>query len=182
MTSPLPPRTFVIVSGPPGSGKSTLALALAPALNLPLIAKDTIKEALMSVLPVPDVPSSRALGTASVAVLYAVAAQTQGAVLESVWHRSRSLPDLQRLAGAKVEVFCRCPARVAAARYAARTGRAAGHLDALRTADELWNDEVALPVAGGWPVLEVPTEAPVEIGPLLHRICAARSGPRQPAG
>jgi predicted kinase len=182
VTSTLPPRTFVIVSGPPGSGKTTLALALAPALGLPLIAKDTIKEALMSVLPVPDTDSSRSLGRASVAALYAVAAQTRGAVLESVWHRSRALPDLQRLTGPKVEVFCRCPAPVAAARYARRTGRAPGHLDALRTAGEIWNDEVAQPVAGGWPVLEVPTEGPVEIGPLLERVrAAARSGPPEPA-
>jgi predicted kinase len=100
VTSTLPPRTFVIVSGPPGSGKTTLALALAPALGLPLIAKDTIKEALMSVLPVPDTDSSRSLGRTSVAALYAVAAQTRGAVLESVWHRLQSGP-IRASAGAR---------------------------------------------------------------------------------
>jgi len=174
VTPELPPRTFVIVSGPPGSGKTTLGEALAPALGLPLIAKDTIKEALMSVLPVPDVETSRALGTASVAALLAVAAQSSGAVLESVWHRSRAVPDLQRLAGSKAEVFCCCDPEVAARRYAARTGnRAAGHLDSARTAGELWNPEVAVPVAGGWPVLEVTTDTPVEIAPLLRRIQGA---------
>ncbi len=45
----LPPGTCVVVSGPPASGKTTLARAIAPALGLPLIAKDTIKEALMTV-------------------------------------------------------------------------------------------------------------------------------------
>jgi 2-phosphoglycerate kinase len=44
---------FVVVSGPPASGKSTLAPVLARELGLPLIAKDTIKDALMSVLSVP---------------------------------------------------------------------------------------------------------------------------------
>jgi predicted kinase len=186
VTSQLPPRAFIVVSGPPGSGKTTLAVALAPALNLPLIAKDTIKEALMSVLPVPDTDSSRALGRASMAALYAVAAQSDGAVLESVWHRSRSLPDLQRLVGNLVEVFCRCDARIAAQRYAARAGsRPPGHFDRLRTPRELWNDEVAQPVAGGWPVLEVATDTPVELAPLLLRIraaaaAAARSEPEQP--
>jgi len=42
----LPPGTFVVVSGPPASGKTTLARTIAPALDLPLIAKDTIKQAL----------------------------------------------------------------------------------------------------------------------------------------
>lgn len=46
---------FVVVSGPPASGKSTLAPVLATELGLPLLAKDTIKDALMSILPVPDV-------------------------------------------------------------------------------------------------------------------------------
>jgi predicted kinase len=170
----LPRWTFVVVSGPPASGKTTLARAIAPALGLPLIAKDTIKEALLSVLPVPDVETSRVVGAASVAALYAVASQTGGAVLESVWHRSRSVGDLRRLPGNIVEVFCRCDRQVAARRYRSRSGtRAAGHFDATRTIEELWNDEVARPVAGGWPVIEVSTNRPVEIKPLMERVWAA---------
>jgi hypothetical protein len=46
-------RRFVVVSGPPASGKSSVAPALAVELKLPLIAKDTIKDALMSVLRFP---------------------------------------------------------------------------------------------------------------------------------
>jgi predicted kinase len=53
---------FVVLSGPPASGKSKLAPPLARALGLPLVAKDTVKDALMSVLPVPDVEASRRLG------------------------------------------------------------------------------------------------------------------------
>ena len=170
----LPPSTFVVVSGAPASGKTTLARAIAPALGLPLVAKDTIKEALMSVLPVPDVETSRAIGTASVAALLAVAAETSGAVLESVWHRSRSEPDLQRLPGNIVEVFCRCDPRIARRRYAERAdGRAVGHFGAERTPAELWNDEVARPVAGGWPVIEICTNDPVDVAPLTARIRAA---------
>jgi len=155
-----------------------LATALAPALGLPLIAKDTIKEALMTMLPVPDVATSRTIGTASVAALFAVAAQAPGAVLESVWYRSRSLPDLSGLPGSIVEVFCRCDRAVAAQRHAQRAGgRAAGHLDAERTATEIWNDEVARPVAGGWPVIEVDTTTPVEVGPLIAAIRATVGTP-----
>jgi predicted kinase len=172
----LPPGTFVVVSGPPASGKTTLARAIAPALDLPLIAKDTIKQALMSVLPVPDIETSRIVGTASVAALYAVAAETAGAVLESVWHRSRALADLRALPGNIVEVFCRCDSSTAARRYAVRAAaRAAGHFDAQRTIEELWNDEVARPVAGGWPVIEVDTNSPVEVPPLITRIRSAAS-------
>lgn len=82
------------VSGPPASGKTTLSRAIAPALGLPLIAKDTIKQALMTVLAVPDVAASRVVGRASVAALLAVAAESGGAVLESVWHRGYDLESL----------------------------------------------------------------------------------------
>jgi predicted kinase len=174
MADELPPRTFVVVSGPSASGKTTLARAIAPALGLPLVAKDTIKEALLGVLPVPDIETSRAVGAASVAALLAVAAETSGAVLESVWRRSYARADLRRLEGNIVEVFCRCDLRIAQRRHAERAGtRAAGHFAAERTAAELWNDEVARPVAGGWPVLEICTNHPVDVAPLTARIRAA---------
>ena len=38
------------------------------------LAKDTIKDALMSIIPVPDVAASRQLGRASTAVMLALAA------------------------------------------------------------------------------------------------------------
>ena len=170
----LPPGTYVVVSGPPASGKTTLARTLAPALGLPLLAKDTIKHALMTVLPVPDVPASRLVGAASVAALLAVAAETGGAVLESVWYRSRAARELNGLPGRIVEVFCRCDRDLAWQRYQRRADtRHAGHFDAARTAGEVWNDEVARPVAGGWPVLEVDTSRLVDLGPLAAWIRGA---------
>lgn len=173
MTDRLPPGTFVVVSGPPASGKTTLARAIAPALGLPLIAKDTIKQALMTVLPVPDIETSRLIGTASVAAMLAVATETAGAVLESVWHRSYAKAGLHRLGPGIVEVFCRCRPEIAAQRYALRAGtRAPGHFDAERTVAELWKEEVAQPVAGGWPVIEIDTSSPVELDPLVARIRA----------
>jgi len=51
--------------------------------------------------------------------------------------------------------------------------RGTGHFDAERAVEELWNDEVAQPVAGGWPVIEVDTNAPVDVKPLIVRIRAA---------
>ncbi|MFN2523453.1 MAG: AAA family ATPase [Mycobacteriales bacterium] len=160
--------TYVVVSGSPGSGKTTLAGELAPALGLPLLAKDTIKRGFEQVLDVPDVPTSRHVGRASVTALLAVAAANPaGAVLESAWHRSRASGELAALPGPVVEVFCRCPREVSLGRYRDRQTRHDRHLDALRVDDELWNDEVAEPVAGGWPVLEVDTRQPVDVPALV---------------
>jgi predicted kinase len=175
------PPLFVVVSGPPASGKSTLAPPLAATLGLPLVAKDTIKEALMSVLPVLDVATSRVLGRAAVVAMLAVAAESAvGAVIESNFHRSRAIAEVGALPGRVVEVFCACDAEEAARRYRARAGsRHAGHLDAVRSPGELWNDEVARPVDGGWPVLRVDTNRP--LGPaarsaLARAVAAAGAG------
>jgi len=166
---------FVVVSGPPASGKSTLAPPLAHALGLPLIAKDTIKDALMSVLPVPEVEASRQIGRGAVAAMLAIATESPiGAVIESNFYRSVAAADLRRLPGRVVEVFCRCEHAIASDRYQSRAGtRDAGHFDAVRTHQELWNEEVAEPVAGGWPVLEVDTNQPVDVAEVLAFVRSA---------
>jgi predicted kinase len=164
-----PVRRFVVVSGPPGSGKSTLAAPLAARLGLPLVAKDTIKEALMDVLDVPDIEASRQIGRAAMAVLFAVAADSPiGAVVESNFYRSLAIGSVADLPGSVVEVFCRCDRAVAAARYAERAeGRAAGHFDGQRSPTDIWNDEIAGPIAGGWPVVEVDTTRAVDLDGLV---------------
>lgn len=125
-------------------------------------------------LDVPDVEASRLVGGASVASLLAVAADAGSGVLESAWHRSRAAEDLCALPGPIVEVFCRCDRGTAARRYAQRAStRAAGHFDSERDPDELWNDEVAAPVGGGWPVVEVDTTSPVNVAAVIRRIEAA---------
>jgi predicted kinase len=163
---------YIVVSGPPGSGKTTLAAPLAAELGLPLVAKDTIKDALMSVLPVPDVESSKLIGRASIAAMLAVAADAPfGAVLDCNFHRSRALDELGRLPGAIVEVFCRCDHDVATSRYLDRVpSRYPGHFDSTRSIDELWTEDVTQPVAGGWPVLEVDTNHPLDVTSLAASI------------
>jgi AAA domain-containing protein len=159
----------VVVSGPPGSGKTSLATALAQEMGLPLLAKDQIKETLMSVLVVPDVDASKLIGLAAIEVMYAVAgASSIGAILEANFHRSASVAGLQGLPGSVVEVFCRCDREIALARYRERSEhRHPGHFDLQRTDDELWNDEVTAPVAGGWAVLETDTTRPVSISAVV---------------
>jgi predicted kinase len=168
-------RWFLVVSGPPASGKSTLAPLLAAEFALPLVAKDTVKDALMSVLPVADVEASRQLGKASVRAMLAVAAASPvGAILESNFYRSVAIQDLRDLPAPVIEVFCRCDRDVAANRYRGRAGtRHAGHFDAIRSAAELWNSEVSEPVAGGWPVIEVNTNTPVDLPAVARRVRCA---------
>jgi len=163
---------FIVICGPPASGKSTLAPAVAAEFGLPLVAKDTVKEALMSVLPAPDVETSRQLGRAAVQVMLAVAAASPiGAALESNFYRSFAIEDLRRLPGTVVEVFCRCDRQVAASRHRSRVRtRHVGHFDSIRTPEELWNDQISEPVAGGWSVVEVDTNHAVDLIHLASRI------------
>ncbi len=163
---------YVVVSGPPGSGKTTLAAGIAKEMRLPLIAKDLIKEALMSRLTIPDVEMSKKVGQAALEVMYAVAATSpEGAVLEANFHRSASRPGIQALPGQIIEVFCSCDRQVALARYRNRSDqRHPGHFDEHRSDEELWNDEVTTPVAGAWAVLEVDTNLPKDASVVVADI------------
>jgi predicted kinase len=161
------------VSGAPGSGKTTLALALGAELDLPVLSKDTIKEALLATLGADDVAASKRLGAAAIAVLIALARTSRGAILESVWRPSLAVDDLTSLEGRVVEVFCACDAEVARARYADRAGaRAAGHFDSARLDDDLWDGETAQPIDGGWPVVHVDTSTPVDAAVIADRVRA----------
>jgi len=168
---------FIVVSGPPASGKSTVAPVLAQAMGLPLIAKDIIKDALMATIATPDIETSRQLGRAAVTAMYAIAAASPvGAVIESTFLRSVAIAAVGRLEGDVIEVFCRCRRQVAVQRYLNRSGtRHAGHFDADRSPEEIWNEENAQPIAGGWPVLQVDTNTPVDIEVVLARITAVNS-------
>lgn len=61
---------LVIISGAPATGKTTFAARLAPALGLPLLAKDDVKETLGDALPPKSVDDSRALGAATFRLLF----------------------------------------------------------------------------------------------------------------
>jgi predicted kinase len=162
----------VLVAGPPGSGKSSLAGPLAAELGLALLAKDEIKEALMGELGVPaTVEESRRLGRAAVMAMLAVARSSRGAVLDSTFY-PYTVPHLERLPGTLIEMRCRCPREVAQTRYRARSEtRLAGHFDAERPPEELWNEHHIEPLGLG-PLIEVDTTVPVDVEPLAQRIRA----------
>lgn len=166
---------FVVVSGPPGSGKSTIAAPLAERLRLPLLEKDTIKEALMDALGVATVEDSRRLGRASIATLFALAYTNGRGVLETNWSARGATRDLQSLDGVMVEVFCDVDPTVSHQRYVDRSGeRHRGHFDRDRGDDwGLWQRETLEPVGGGWPVVRVDTGSPVDMDALVRSISAA---------
>lgn len=171
-----PERTggpYVLVGGWPGSGKSTLAAALAAELGLPLLAKDEIKEALADGLGGPaSVAESQRLGRAAVLVLLRVAGRCPAAVLDSTWF-DYTRPLVAGLPGRVVEIRTVVPVEVARSRYAARAEtRHPGHLDAARSAGELWGAPV--PPLGVGPLLEVDTTGPVDVPALAARVRAAR--------
>lgn len=143
---------------------------MAFQIGLTLVAKDTIKDALMSVLAVPDVEASQQVGRAAVEAMLAIAAASPvGAVIDSNFYRSTARERLGRLPGAVIEVFCRCDRSVSVDRYRNRAGtRHPGHFDTVRATAGLWNDEVCEPVAGGRPLLVVNTNEPVDLAPVVE--------------
>jgi hypothetical protein len=164
--------TFIVVSGLPGSGKTTLARAIASDLELPLLSKDTVKEALFDTLGVGDVEWSKRLGSASVAILFGLAREMPGCVLESFWDPTFAKAELQKLDGLLVELHCSCSPETARQRFQERhrRDRHPGHLDDHRIDDfDTWiatGRGEALRLGG--PLLEVSTEIEVDPQPIVQ--------------
>jgi predicted kinase len=156
--------TLVLVTGPPASGKTTLAQPLAHHLGLPLLGKDTIKEALFDTLGTGDRAWSRRLGAASYAVLLALAGELPAAVLDANFYPEHG-PALLQACQRPIEVFCRCPAAEVERRFTRRApARHPGHVDHVLDARlKAVLDGGVGPLGLGGPVLEVDTGGPVEV-------------------
>ncbi|WP_421931669.1 AAA family ATPase [Phenylobacterium sp.] len=170
-------RQVVMVSGAPGAGKSTLAVPLAQALALPLLSKDVIKERLADVLGQRAEPEvwTKALGSASMELIWTLAALSPAVVLEANFRPKNPYERrmLSGLGGRLVEVYCRCPPEEASRRYSARS--VIGNRHAIHTLRDLPADLLAEydgPVGLGR-VIEVDTTAPVDIAALARSVRAA---------
>lgn len=176
MTFPDPPL-LVVVTGPPAAGKTTVARGLAGRLRLPLIAKDTIKEALFDGLGTGDLAWSQRLGEATYRVMLelAEASVTAGAglVLEANFVRGRE-HELAALPVRFVQVHCSAPLEVLLERYGSRE-RHPGHVDAeridvLRSAVETGRHE---PLDLPGPTIRLDTTRPADLDELAERVRSA---------
>lgn len=160
---------FVLVGGWPGAGKTTLATALGSSFDLPVLAKDDVKEALADALGRPaTVSESRRLGRAAVLAVLRIARRCPGAVVDSTWF-DYTRPLVAALPGPVVEVRCVVPVEVARSRYRARAvDRHAGHLDLERDEAELWGEPVR-PLGVG-PLVEVDTTGPLDIPAIAAEV------------
>jgi predicted kinase len=164
---------FVVISGSPGSGKSSVAEPLARALDLPLLTKDTIKEALGDVLGAANREESQRLGDAARHAMLEVAKAQVGAVIESTWQPDLARLELAALDAPIVEVHVAVPVDEAIRRYAERAGeRHPVHFDEQNVADRDAFEVRAQPIAGDWRVIEVDGLRDVDVDALVEQILA----------
>lgn len=148
---------LIIVNGLPATGKTTVAKSLSKQLNIPTVAKDTIKEFLFDTLGVRDREWSRKLGMVSSDFLYVLAdallADNQSIILESAFEKQFTLPQIEALIRKYnpevTEIYCTTERTVRRQRFMERnqTGeRHAGHMDHvnyLNDSDEEPTDKFA---------------------------------------
>lgn len=129
-------KRLILVNGVPASGKSTVARAIASKGSWPLLALDTIKEALFAHLGTGDREHNRLLGRASYQAMFELAADFPDGltIVMDAWFGFQPeavLAAYLERAGTPraIQVWCHAPPAEIGARYAARTAaRSSGHL------------------------------------------------------
>ena len=166
---------LVVVTGMPSSGKTTVAEGLASRLQLPLIAKDEIKESLYESLEAEDVAASSQLGAAAYALIFALArrmlASGASLIVEANFFRDQdsefaSLPEHWT-----VQLHCHAPLAILLDRYANRS-RHAGHRDSekIKGLPARFESGAHSPLALDGELIQIDTTEPVNLDALAERI------------
>ncbi|MHB8643850.1 MAG: AAA family ATPase [Gaiellaceae bacterium] len=167
------PPLLVVVTGAPGAGKTTLARSLSAELQLPLLAKDDVKEALFDALGAGGLERSNELGAASFEVLFRLTARTLESGVSCIVEGNFSWTEPFRgLPPARiVQLLCSVPAELAIERYASRE-RHPGHVDDVRAGEVGARIEAgewsALDIGGT--LIELDTTVPVDVLALAQRL------------
>jgi len=170
-------KRAVLVNGVPASGKSTVARELAGVTGWPVLALDTIKEALFAHLGIGDRLYNRKLGQASYQAMFDLARDfpPDATVIADAWFGFQPTEVLTNYLeragiGATVEIWCASPPDVIARRYRSRLeSRSAGHLGADYIPELVELAARARPI-GLWPVLRVDTTQPPDCKGLATEI------------
>jgi glucokinase len=170
-------RTAILVNGVPASGKSTVSRRISAELALPLLALDTVKEALFAELGTGDRLHNRRFGRASYGAIWALVGEfpPRSAVVVDAWFGFQPLELLQghlnRAGVARtIELWCAAPPEVISQRYAERAAaRHTGHLG-LDYVSELRELAARARPLGIGPVLPIDTSLPVNWEELIGRV------------
>jgi len=161
-------KSAILVNGVPASGKTTVAAAISVRLGWPLLALDTIKEAMFAHLGTGDRDYNRMLGRASYQAIFAAIGDFpagSGVVIDA-WFGFQPREVLEahvERAGLShiAEIWCHAPPQIIGARYQARVGvRSAGHLG-LDYVPELIGLAARAQPLGLWPSFAVDTTRPL---------------------
>jgi glucokinase len=168
-------KRLILVNGVPASGKSTVARAIADEGKWPLLALDTIKEALFAHLGTGERDYNRLLGRASYQAMFALAADfpDEATVVMDAWFGFQPETVLaSHIAPAGqprvVQVWCHAPPEEIGARYAARVaGRSGGHLGLDYVPELITLAAKAGPLAD-YPVFDTDTGRPFDTAGFMR--------------
>ena len=159
----------------PSSGKTTVAELLARELQLPLIAKDDIKESLYESIGADDIDSSDRLGRAALSLIFALArtllAAGASTIVEANFFRDQASEFVALPEHRLVQVHCNAPLAVLLERYANRS-RHPGHHDAekIKQLPDRYERRVHAPLSLPGELIQLDTTLPVDFQALAERI------------